>query len=153
MLAIIQINPGLLIELNSTRPLEPVFRGFSNSQSSDKPHCSVDQENAWTVANDFLLQISICPPLGGSSVLTDGGRVNDGDSFSIFIIPTRPINLEIVYQEQNGKITPLLNTSWLEKGKLFKMTDIGDFKASLGKDSFIFKTNSGEELSITLTVD
>ena len=153
MLSVIQISPGLLIDLNSVRSADPVFRGGQQSQLAPEVACAFDPAGSWTVTDEFLLQVQVCSKSDGNKLLTDGGKANDGDGFSIFVLPTQSIDLAISYKDRKGMTTPIAEGLHLDQGKLFSMVDIGNFKTSIGAESFVFKTGTGETVSLTLTID
>lgn len=152
MLTVIQINPGLLIDQNSVRSIDPVFRGSQQSQVASEVVCALDHNSSWVITDEFLLRVQICPKSGENKLLNDGGRANEGDRFSIFILPTQTINLRISYRDSKGKTKIIAEDLDLKEGKLFSMIDVGRFQNSSGIESFVFDTGSGANVSIGLTI-
>lgn len=152
MLAVIQIQPALL--LSSDRLMQTQGSVFRSVESAD-PFCGIKKDGSWIVTDEFLIQIPVCSVSGEKSVLVNGGKVSVGDKFSVFVLPTRDVQLTVRYIEESGTSVALVKQPVLAQGlapkRIFeKPLEFGDPK---GKDSLEFETAHGLEYSINFVVD
>ena len=159
MLTIIQIQPGLLIDYNSLRTNEPVFRGAGEITSRVSDTCGVLEDEAWIVTDEFMLQIPVCSPSEDPISLSNKEAVNIGDEFSIYVLPIKGTTLTISYQSQGSEDVILADKKLVRPGVLLKLPDESVIKASgyafsepKGQDAIKFSTNSGYEYSVQFTV-
>ena len=159
MLTIIQIQPGLLIDYNSLRTNEPVFRGAGEITSRVSDTCGVLEDEAWIVTDEFMVQIPVCSSSEKPISLSNKTTVNIGDEFSIYILPIKGTTLTVSYQSQGSEDVILVDKKLVRPGILFKLPDESVIKESgyafsepKGQDAIKFSTNSGYEYSVQFTV-
>lgn len=152
MLAVIQIQPALLV--SSDRLMQTQGSVFRSVESAD-PFCGIKKDGSWIVTDEFLIQIPVCSASGDKRLLVNGGKVSVGDKFSVFVLPTRDVQLTVRYIEESGTSVALVKQPVLAQGLapkriLEKPLEFGDPK---GKDSLKFETMHGSEYSINFVVD
>jgi len=159
MLTIIQIQPGLLIDYNSLRTNEPVFRGAAEITSRVSDTCGVLEDEAWIVTDEFMVQIPVCSASEKPISLSNKTTVNIGDEFSIYILPIKGTTLTVSYQSQGSEDVVLVDKKVVRPGILFKLPDESvieesgyAFSEPKGQDAIRFSTNSGYEYSVQFTV-
>ena len=152
MLAVIQIQPALLV--SSDRLMQTQGSVFRSVGSAD-PFCGIKKDGSWIVTDEFLIQIPVCSVSGEKSVLVNGGTVNVGDKFSVFVLPTRDVKLTVRYLEESGTSVTLLENPILVQAlapkRVFE-TPL-EFSEPKGKDSLKFETVHGSEYSINFVVE
>jgi len=159
MLTIIQIQPGLLIDYNSLRTNEPVFRGAGEITSRLSDACGVLENEAWIVTDEFMLQITVCSASEKPVFLSNKGTVNIGQEFSIYVLPIKETTLTVSYQSEDSEKINLTDQKLLKPGVLLKLPDSVGLKGSSyafsepkGQDYIKFLTNTGVEYTISFTV-
>jgi len=155
MLAIIQIQPGLLIDINATNAGETVFRGVV-ANTAQMIGCEATDKGKWFVSDNFLAQVSVCNANQFDAVLKDGDSVEIGKSFRVFVLPTKVLDLTINYVQQDGKRIQLAEFSGLASGQMVKIPEGLEepfgFAEPKGTDSIEFSVNGVLAYKLRFTV-
>ena len=153
MLMVIQVYPVLLMS-SSDRLMQTKGSIYRGGEQAD-PLCGIKKDGSWIVTEEFLIQIPVCSVSGEKSVLVNGGTVGVGDKFSVFVLPTRDVQLTVTYLEESGTSVTLLENPILAQGlapkRVFE-TPL-EFGEPKGKDSLQFETVHGSEYSINFVVE
>ena len=153
MLMVIQIHPVLLMS-SSDRLMQTQGSIYRGGEQAD-PLCGIKKDGSWIVTEEFLIQIPVCSVSEEKSVLVNGGTVNVGDKFSVFVLPTRDVQLTVRYLEESGTSVTLLENPILVQAlapkRVFE-TPL-EFSEPKGKDSLKFETVHGSEYSINFVVE